>query len=163
MILREPKIVNSATLSVCSLALYDKSNRVERNGGDMVTASTPQAIAITDLSNLRIRSSYFLFVTMAKLIANYVSFELWVILRIYLWHEMRLSGTCISAFLKGISYPTSSTKLYLRAVLHNEETMRTARVYYLSCAYYSWRVYAQSFPLFLAVLHWCVHSIVHIL
>lgn len=76
MILREPKIVNAATLSVCSLALYDKSNRVERNGGDMVTASTPQAIAFADLSNLRIRSSYFLFVTMAKLIANYVSFEL---------------------------------------------------------------------------------------
>lgn len=45
----------------------------------MATESTPQAIVITDLSNLRIFSKYFLFVTMTKLIANYVSFELGVI------------------------------------------------------------------------------------
>lgn len=94
-----------------------------------------QATTITDLCTLGMHSNYFLFVTMAKLILNYVSFELMrPFPRIYLWHKMRLLCTNNSSLLKGINYQASSTNMYLSAILYNEKTIPPADIYCLSCA-----------------------------
>lgn len=62
-----------ATPCVCKNHL----NNVNKGGKMLVTWPQKQPLSyITDLSTLRIHSNYFLFVTVAKFMLNYVSFEL---------------------------------------------------------------------------------------